>query len=180
MLWKIDGLEEKSCFLIDGNDFDEAKVMLENDAETLKQLKADFEKCTFFQSLPFEERSKVYNPDKGKYNWRFLYSNGRIRTLSITKLIKHVFKTRGFVNTYRHTSIHIHSNYYAIEEFRRVKGKIVAGEYADPLIRLAIITTAMLIDDICRIDEHVRQLPLPYPVIDFIKGMSNSIRSSPE
>ena len=64
---------------------------------------------------------------------------------------------------YKYTSIHTHSNYYAIEEFDKIRGKTLSKEYTDPLTRLAIMTTVMLIDDICSMDDNAKLLVLPIP-----------------
>jgi len=178
LLWKIDGLTEKSRFIIDENDFSEAKKVLDNDKLILDKTISELESCKFYKSVPDDQISKVYKPNSKRYFWRFIYSDGEINTLSITNLISHVFKTRAFINTYKYTSIHTHSNYYAIEEFDKIRGKTLSNEYTDPLTRLAIITTAMLIDDICKVDDNAKLLLLPNPIIQFIKGMGQSIKNS--
>ena len=177
LLWKIDGLTEKSRFNIDEKDFSTAKSILENDKIVLNNTITEFESCIFFRLLTKEQINKIYNPANKKYCWRFIYSGEEIKPLNITKLIAHVFKTRAFINTYRYTSIHTHSNYYAIEEFSKIRGKLLPNEYTDPLTRLAIMTTAMLIDDICLIDNNAKQILLPIPVIRFIKGISQDIKT---
>ena len=178
LLWKIDGLTEKSRFNIDEKDIIIAKDILDNDKKVLNHIIAEFESCDFFKLLAKEQLEKIYKPEKKKYSWRFIYSNGDIRPLNITNLIAHTFKTRAFINTYRYTSIHTHSNYYAIEQFSKIRGNLLSNEHTDPLVKLAIIATVMLIDDICIIDENAQQisLSLPAPVINFIKGISKSIR----
>lgn len=180
LLWKIDGLTEKSRFIINRDDFGEAKTIIENDKLTLNNTILEFESCKFYKSIDGNQLNKIYNPSKKHYRWRFLLSNEEITPLSITALINHVFNTRAFINTYKYTSIHTHSNYYAIEEFEKIRGKTLTKEYTDPLTRLAIITTAMLIDDICSMDDNAKLLVLPIPVIRFIKGMSHSVRSFKE
>ena len=181
LLWKIDGLTEKSRFLINEDDFAEARTIIENDNLLLDKTISEFESCKFYKSIEKSQLNKIYNPIKKHYRWRFTFDSKRsITPLSIIALIAHVFTTRAFINTYKHTSIHTHSNYYAIEEFEKIRGKRLSNEYTDPLVRLAIITTAMLIDDICRIDDNAKLLVLPIPIIKFIKGMSHSVRSFDE
>lgn len=180
LLWKIDGLTEKSRFIINQDDFGEAKTIIENDKLILNNTISEFESCEFYKSIEGNQLNKIYNPAKKHYRWRFLFSNEEIIPLSITALITHVFNTRAFVNTYKHSSIHTHSNYYAIEEFETIRGKTLTKEYTDPLTRLAIITTAMLIDDICSMDDNAKLLVLPIPVIRFIKGISHSVRNFKE
>lgn len=180
LLWKIDGLTEKSRFCINENDFEKAKTIIESDKLILANTISELESCKFYKSIERNQLNEIYNPAKKHYRWRFLFKNEKITPLNITALISHVFNTRAFINTYKHTSIHTHSNYYAIEEFDKIRGKTLSKEYTDPLTRLAIITTAMLIDDICSIDDSVKLLVLPNPVILFIKGISHSVRNFKE
>ena len=177
LLWKIDGLTEKSRFIVNEDDFARAKTIIESDKHILNNTISEFESCEFYKSIEGNQLNKIYNPAKKHYRWRFLFSNKEITPLSITALISHVFNTRAFINMYKYTSIHTHSNYYAIEEFDKIRGKTLSKEYTDPLTRLAIMTTVMLIDDICSMDDNAKLLVLPIPVIRFIKGMSHSIRN---
>lgn len=177
LLWKIDGLTEKSRFIINQEDFEEAKSIIENDKLILNNTISKFESCKFYKSIEKNQLDKIYNPAKKHYRWRFLFSNKEIIPLSITALITHVFKTRAFINIYKHTSIHTHSNYYSIEEFERIRGKTLSKEYTDPLTRMAIITTVMLIDDIRSIDDNAKLIELPILVNRFIKEISHSIRN---
>ena len=48
LLWKIDGLTEKSRFNIDEKDFSTAKSILENDKIVLNNTITEFESCIFF------------------------------------------------------------------------------------------------------------------------------------
>ena len=180
LLWKIDGLTEKSRFIINEDDFSGAKSVIENDKQVLSKIISEFESCKFYKTIEKTQLDKIYKPVKRKYCWRFIFSDGEITPLNIITLITHVFKTRAFINTYKHTSIHTHSNYYAIEEFEKIRGKTLSKEHTDPLTRLAIITTAMLIDDICRIDDNAKSVVLPIPIVQFVRGISHSVRNTDE
>jgi len=178
LLWKIDGLTEKSRFLINEKDFTEAKTIMENDRIILGKVISKFQNCQFYKTLSQNQIDKIYKPEKKRFHWRFLHSKGGIKPLNIINLINHVFKARMFVNAYKYTSIHTHSNYYALEEFEKNRGKVLSEKQTDPLVRLSIMTTAMLIDDICKVDDNAKLLPLPIPIINFVRGMSKSIRES--
>ena len=62
LLWKIDGLTEKSRFNIDEKDFSTAKSILENDKIVLNNTITEFESCIFFRLLTKEQINKIYNP----------------------------------------------------------------------------------------------------------------------
>ena len=51
LLWKIDGLTEKSRFLINQDDFEEAKNIIENDKLILYDTISEFESCKFYKSI---------------------------------------------------------------------------------------------------------------------------------
>lgn len=128
-----------------------------------------------------EYLKKIYDINKRKFSWRFLISeNGEIRPLKITDLVKHICKTSAFINTYKYTSIHTHTNYLAIEHFEQTRGKIISKEYTDPITRLAIYLTCMMICDICKIDENAKKEfdNLPEEVKEFVTGMSEAIKTS--
>jgi len=179
LLWKIDGLFDKRNFDIQETDFEEAKNILENDNELLEITINEFETCDFFKEIPKDQLSKIYNTSKERYNWRFLFSNYNIIVLNITKFIKHIFKIRAFTNAYKYASIHTHSNYLAIENFEKLRGKVIAENQTDPITRLAIIITCMLIDDLCKIDTEAKiELDsFPVEIKNFIQGISNNIKN---
>lgn len=158
LLWKIDGLFDKEKFSILDTDFTEAKENLEKDKEDLNKIVLDFETSGFFKKMTDGQLKKIYNPAKKRFSWRFLVTeSGDITPLKITDLIKHTCKIRAFINTYRYTSIHTHTNYLAIEHFKQTRGKIISKEYTDPITRLAIYLTCMMIHDISLIDRNGKE-----------------------
>lgn len=180
LLWKIDGLCEKKRFIINESDFEGVKEILIKDRELLCKTTKQFETCSFYKKISDTELEKIYNTSKNRYKWRFTYINEVIKPFTITELVTHTFKRRGFINLYKYTSIHIHSNYYSIEDFEKHRGKEVSREYTDPLIRMAILTTLLIMDDISRMDKNVEQVFNSFTpeLKNFIRGMSQTIRSS--
>ena len=97
--------------------------------------------------------------------------------MKIIELVEQICKTDAFINTYKYASVHSHSGYISIEHFEKTRSKPISDEYTDPLTRLAIYLTAMIIEDICKIDENAGNqfLYLPEFVRDFITGMKKSM-----
>lgn len=181
LLWKLDGLIDKEKFEIYETDFEEVKQILEQDRLILKETKEKLETCDFFQLLNINQVVKIYNPEKRRVNWRFIIDeNKNITPLNITGLIKHTCKTRAFVNNYRYTSSHTHTNYLSIEHFRQTRGIPISTQYVNPLIRLAIHLTCLMIFDICKIDKNalLEYQKLPKAVTDYITGISYAIDRS--
>lgn len=179
LLWKIDGLKDKEKFDIKPTDYEGVTETLRQDKEKLGEAIIQFEKSSFFSKLHPEEVKKVYNPERNRYSWRFLLQDDlKIRPLTITDLVKHTCKTRAFINTYRYTSIHTHTNYLAIEHFENTRGKVISKEYTDPITRLAIYLTCLMICDICSLDKNAEAEfeKIPTETKEFISGMSNAIR----
>lgn len=179
LLWKIDGLFDKQRFDIKETDFSEAKLIMDNDKKVLIETINEFENCKFHSQLEKDQIEKIYKLDKKKFCWRFLLDNGIIMPLTITELIKHTCKLRGFINQYRYTSIHTHTNYLAIEHFEQMRGKPISKEYTDPIVKLAIYLTSMIIYDIKNIDINAEKAfrQLPEEIKDYIEGISKAIKS---
>jgi hypothetical protein len=181
LLWKIDGLFDKQKMDIGESDFEGAKEILEKDKIVLRHTSREFESLPFYRSLDQKQLYKIYKADKEKYNWRFtIDESGIITPLKISDLIKCTCKTRGFINTYRYTSIHTHTNYLAIEHFKQTRGVPISKEYTNPISKLAIYLTCLIISDICSLDENARSEfeVLPNEVKEYIEGIKNAIKKS--
>lgn len=177
LLWKIDGLAEKSKFEIEDSIRDEVKHILEEDKNTLSNLISEFENCNFYKSLAEQDLYRIYKSNKKKYNWRFLFRDNQIKPLSITNLVATVLPTSGYINAYKYTSIHTHSNFYAIMEFKRIRGQLLTTEFTDPWVRLAIMITCLLISDLSTINNkaNLTLRCMPSSIYRFIVGIANSI-----
>jgi len=178
LLWKIDGLVDKQKMDIGGDDFDGADTILKRDEQLLATTIKEFENCEFHKNLDPKELEKIYKPDKRRYSWRFLILANKITPLKITDLVRHTCKTRGFMNMYRYTSIHTHTNYLAVEHFEQTRSKPMSEDYTEPITRIAIYLTAMLIHDICKIDQNAKSEfdKLPAGVREYIDGISGAIK----
>lgn len=178
LLWKIDGLFDKQKFDIKNTDFGDAEKILQDDKKILELTIGEFEKCKFYSDLKSEQLEKLYKLDKKRFNWRFIIENDKIIPLSISTLIKHTCRTRAFINNYRYTSIHSHTNYLALEHFEKTRGKPISNEYADPIIKLAIYLTSMLIYDIVNIDNNAKKEfeMLPNEIKSYVEGISLAIK----
>ncbi|MBB6003436.1 hypothetical protein [Arcicella rosea] len=180
LLWKLDGLFDKEKFEIGENDFPKAKELLERDKKILVETIAKIEACNFYYVLPKLELEKVYKPDKSRTNWRFLIDdNLKITPLKITDLIKHTCKTKGFINTYRYTSTHSHTNYLSIEHFKQTRGIPIPDEYVNPITKLAIYLTCLMISDITIIDDNAKKefQNLPNGVREYVTGITKAIKN---
>lgn len=162
LLWKIDGLNEKRKYDIKKTDFAEAESILYADKAILEQIISDIEKTPFYRNNNPDELAKVYKSERNKYCWKFLIESGKIKPLTIMGLIEHACKTRGFINSYRHTSTHTHSSYLSIEEFEKYRGNPIPDYYTNPLTKLAIFLTSMFILDICTINNDAKRHLLSY------------------
>jgi len=181
LLWKIDGLFDKQKMDIGEFDFESAKEILEKDKIVLRNTIREFEGLPFYRSLDQKQLYKIYKADKEKYNWRFtIGESGIITPLKISDLIKHSCKTRAFINTYRYTSIHTHTNYLAIEHFKQTRGVPISKEYTNPISKLAIYLTCLIICDMCFLDENARSEfeVLPDEVKEYIEGINSVIKMS--
>jgi len=181
LLWKIDGLFEKQKLDIGESDFEGVKEILDKDKLILEDAIQEFEGLSFYQSIDHKQLYKIYKADKRKFDWRFTIDENRIITpLKITDLIKHTCKTRAFINTYRYTSIHTHTNYLSIEHFKQTRGKQIPNEYTDPIVKLAIYLTCLMICDMCALDENAKKEfeAVPALVRGYIEGISNAIKKS--
>lgn len=89
-----------------------ADIILNRDKCILVETIKEFENCDFYKTLDKKELEKIYKADKKRYCWRFFISKGVILPLKITDLIKHTCPTKAFINMYRYTSIHTHTNFF--------------------------------------------------------------------
>ncbi|MEJ2881508.1 hypothetical protein [Pedobacter sp. GR22-6] len=178
LLWKIDGLTDKQKMDIGHDDFEGAGAILKKDEQILEETIKELESCEFYKNLDPKELEKIYKADKRRYSWRFLIDRGKIRPLKITDLVKHTCKTRGFMNMYRYASIHTHTNYLAVEHFEQTRSKPISKDYSEPITRIAIYLTALMIYDICKIDQNARAEfdQLHSGIREYINGISESIK----
>lgn len=179
-LWKIDGLFEKKKFKIDYENPPNLKDVAEKDKQELTDTLELIKNCSFYNSLDATELLKIYEPERRKSIWKFsINENKKVRPLKIIELVEQICKTDAFINTYKYASVHSHSGYISIEHFEKTRSKPISDEYTDPLTRLAIYLTAMIIEDICKIDENAgtQFMSLPPFFRDFIKGINKSIRN---
>ncbi len=180
LLWKIDGLVDKQKLDIGIDDFEGVGDILKKDVETLNETIKAFEDCAFFNTIPAKELEKIYKSDKRRYSWRFLISENKITPLKISDLIKHTCKTKAFMNMYRYTSIHTHTNYLALEHFKNTRSKPMPEDYTEPITKVAIYLTILMMVDICKIDKHAmaefEQFPLP--IRQYIQGIYDAIKQS--
>lgn len=177
-LWKIDGLLEKKKFKIDYENLPNLKIIQEKDKRELLEMMELIKENTFYNSLETSELAKIYDPVRRKSLWKFsIIGNNKIRPLKIIELVEQICKTDAFINAYKYASVHTHSGFISIEHFEKTRSKPISEEYTDPLTRLAIYLTAMIIEDICKIDENAGNqfLYLPEFVRDFITGMKKSM-----
>ncbi|MEO8240552.1 MAG: hypothetical protein ABI576_20780, partial [Flavobacterium sp.] len=145
LLWKLDGLYDKAKFEINETDFKDAKKILDADKVILAETILKLETCNFFNSLNKIEINKIYKPDNNRVNWRFIINeNGIVKPLKIVNLIKHTCKTKAFINNYRYTSTHTHTNYLALEHFKQTRGIPISDNYVNPIIKLAIYITCLI------------------------------------
>jgi len=179
LLWKIDGLFEKQKFEIMETDFLQAKSIIDSDKKILDLAIRDFENCELYSQLSKDQIKKIYKPETRKFSWRFLLDGDKIVPLKITELVKHTCRTRDFINNYRYTSIHTHTNYLALEHFEQTRGKPISEEYTNPNIKLAIYLTSMLISDICSIDSNAEKAfeKLPKVVQEYITKITTEIKN---
>jgi len=178
LLWKIDGLVDKQKLDINPEDFAGAGEILAKDQQTLQKTVEEFESSPFYKSLDPKQLEKIYKKDKRKYSWRFLISEGIITPLKITDLIEHTCRTRAFMNMYRYTSIHTHTNYLAIEHFEQTRSKPMSDDYTEPITRIAIYLTALFIYDLCEIDENAaaEYRKLEPAIKQYINGINQAIK----
>lgn len=179
-LWKIDGLLEKKKFKVDYENLPNLKIIQEKDKLELLEMMELIKENTFYNSLETSELAKIYDPVRRKSLWKFsIIGNNKIRPLKIIELVEQICKTDAFINTYKYASVHTHSGFISIEHFEITRSKPISEEYTDPLTRLAIYLTALIIEDICKIDENAGNqfASLPEFVRDFITGINKSIRN---
>lgn len=178
LLWKLDGLFQEEKYEVELSDFDGVEKVLASRKVKINSTIEEIKSSGFIKNISDKELKKIFDSEIRKSNWKFTFGNERIRPLKIIDLIKHCFKIRAFINTYKHSSVHTHSNFPALEEFKRLRGKFISNEYTDPITRLAIYLTCLFIYDICEIDQNAKKKlgEMSPEVNKFIIGMSLSIK----
>ena len=178
LVWKLDGLYQKRKYDIDNSDFKNAEDILKKDNELINNTQKQIEKSEFFKNLNPNQSIKIYNPECKSANWRFLIKNDIIKPKKIIDLVEHVCKQKGFVNLYKYSSIHSHSNFPAIAEFKDTRGKILSDTHTEPITNYATIMTCLLISDICEIDKNAKSKFDTFPggVKEYINGITKAIK----
>lgn len=182
LLWKLDGLYQKDNYEIKDSDFEGVSKIKEVNQKNIEKTIHDIKENRFYKSLSQQQLKKILIIEKKRVNWRFLIINEKIHVLKIIQLIKHVCKTRAFVNTYKYSSIHTHSNFPAIEEFKLIRGKEIKEDAPDSMTTIATYVTCLLIYDICEIDINAKKTLSVFPknIQNFIIGIRNSIKNKDE
>jgi hypothetical protein len=180
LLWKLDGLYEKRKYDIENNDFIDAEKILRNDDKLIDETQVLIENTNFYKSSNADQIFKIYKPNKRFSNWKFLIKNEQIKPQKIIDLIKHICPQRAFSNLYRYTSIHSHSNFPAIAEFKDKRGKMITERNNNAITNVALNLTCLLIYDICSIDQNAKQKFDTFtPEIKiYINGIVTAIRQS--
>jgi len=180
LLWKLDGLFQERKYDIKSDDFDGLAEFIEYKEKEINSTIDSITNSIFFKQISKIEISKIFNPTKKTVNWRFAYDGSRVLPLKIIELVKHCCKTRAFVNTYKHSSLHTHSNYPSLNEFKSVRSRLLSTEYTDPITRLSIYLTCLIITDICEIDKNSEKKLKDFPldIRELITRTSYSIKES--
>ncbi len=180
LLWKLDGLYEIGKYEIENNDFTEAEEALANDNRLIEETCVLIEETNFFKSNDPIQILKIYKPNSRFSNWKFLLKNDQIKPQKIIDLVKHACPQRAFSNLYRYTSIHSHSNYPAIAEFKDKRGKMITEQNNNALTNVALNLTCLLISDICSIDQNAKQKfdTFTPDIKQYINGIVSAIRRS--
>ncbi|CAM3483118.1 DUF5677 domain-containing protein [Aequorivita lipolytica] len=180
LLWKLDGLYQKQKYEIVYKDFEKAKEILKQDKELIEQTKIQIEESKFYTAFTENEILKIYNPQRKNSDWRFLIKSEKIRPQKIIDLVKHVCKQRAFVNMYKYTSIHSHSNFPALAEFKDTRGKPILEKYTDPIVNVATNMTCLVIMDMCATDENAQRKfnTFTIEIREYIEGITNVIKNN--
>lgn len=180
LLWKLDGLYEKRKYDIENIDFIDAEKILRNDDKLIDETQVLIENTNFYKSSNADQIFKIYKPNKRFSNWKFLIKNEQIKPQKIIDLIKHICPQRAFSNLYRYTSIHSHSNFPAMAEFKDKRGKMITERNNNAITNVALNLTCLLIYDICSIDQNAKQKFDTFtPEIKiYINGIVSAIRQS--
>lgn len=170
LLWQIDSLIQKKKYGLTDNDMEGTSVILEKNEMMLQDAGIELKNNPIFKQFLPSQQLKLYNENTQKVAWRFTLKDNRIKLLQITELISHVYGLKMMRNFYKYSSVHVHSNYAAIEELERIRGKVVPDIHKDAPIHLAIITICKVIYDICIISKEANKglKKIPPIVIEFI------------
>lgn len=182
LLWKLDGLFEKRKFEYTDEIKQEAAAILAKDEADKSATVNHLKNNAFYLLLSPQEINRVLDVAKHKANWKYeLKPDYELRPLKITELIQMTCRMDAFLNMYRYSSLYTHSNYASVDKFRQMRGKPVADEYAEPLLKLAIFLTTLVIDDMCVTDQNAaRAFGELEPYFQrFITSMSGQIKKIP-
>jgi hypothetical protein len=182
LLWKLDGLFEKRKFEYTPEIEQEFAAVFAKDEADKQDALARITNNGFYQLLDPVQIARVLDAAKHKANWKYEWqANNILRPLKITELIQMTCRMDAFLNMYRYASLYTHSNYASIDKFKQMRGKPVPDDYAEPLIKLAVYLTTLLIDDMCTTDHNAaRAFAALEPFFQsFITKMSAAIRKIP-
>ncbi len=141
LLWKIEGLSSKMKL-----DIEDDIISFAKDRDNIQLLENEFESSEFFKSFDTKEIGKIYK--KGKiHNWKFLINGNEVKEYGMLKFSKVLTQSKTIGNLYNLSSMHVHSSYYAIEQFKNIRGKLIDDKYIDSYVCQAMYLTACLIID---------------------------------
>lgn len=181
LLWQLDGLREQQRFRTEKTDFTGAEQLLISNQKKIDDLCREIEQHPYLLSLQGHSRIKLFDPVTRKPNWKFRREGtDQVKILKIIEFVELTCTQRSFINLYQYASMHTHSGYLALENFEKVRGKILSSDSTDPMIRQAILLTFLVIKDMCQIDKKALEQFLLFPSEDqyFINRMVTALRDS--
>lgn len=182
LLWKLDGLFEKRKFEFSPAVKEEAADLLAQDEQDIRDAIQQLQQNAYYRSLSAQQLEKVFDQVKKRAIWKYeVKANGELRQLKIIELVQIICRLDGFLNQYRYASLYTHSGYFSIEKFRQMRGKPVEDSYANPLLKLAIYLTALVIEDMCLTDHLAAGAfgQQDYYIQRFVTQMNHAIKSVP-
>ena len=81
---------------------------------------------------------------------------------------------------YKYTSIHSHSNFPAIAEFKETRGKPILDNYTDPIVSVATDMTCLLIMDMCESNKNAKNKfdTFTTAIRNYIAGIVGAIKNN--
>jgi hypothetical protein len=181
LLWKLEGHFEKKKFRIRETDFEDASTILKLDDEEIVSISSQIANHRFRMHLDEQEFLRIFNVKEKKANWRFLHKHGKARLLKIIDLVEYTCPIRAYFNLYRYASMHTHSSFVSIEQFEKMRGRILSESYINNFPRMASILAIFLIVDLATIDENSKTAFEDFPESDRIdfNGIQHAFRTKP-
>lgn len=151
LLWKLDGLNSKSELEFS----DEAwGRMLREDQIAIELAEKEIEQNLIVKTFLNSEVKKIYKKDK-TYKWRFRIEGNEIREFSKIIFAKIICKSKQISNSYNLSSMHVHSGIHAVEQFKRVRGRLMDDDYVNQYILLATYLTCCVMKDMSSLNDSV-------------------------